>query len=288
MDFINNKYIDWNKHNNIEFYRQSIEQIIIDNYIDLTFTKIEDIQNNNKKIIIDIKSEYCRWIMNFIKKYKNEIYNFSLYNYDINDNLGKYIDENTDINNDIRNEIMEISLYCIYKKNKLGKEKFKILDNTIYFIHQKNVISIYNSKEWKFMINEIHRILKPNCKCEFVEYDFIIKNVDDGDITNKINKYFIKKFGKVNIDFIIKNTKKKYNKVETKIIKLPLYDESIFKSICIENVIIGYSYFMEDIIKVLKKKYNILLTFKEIVNILLSEWKYKKSYIEIYFISAQK
>lgn len=44
---------------------------------------------------------------------------------------------------------------------------------------------------------------------------------------------------------------------------------------------------MKDIIKTLKKN-NILLTFDEIINILLSDWDYKKSYIEIYFISAQK
>lgn len=127
MDFVNNnqKRIHWNKYNNIEFYRQYIEQNIINNFIDLTFTKLDYLQYDGIKIIINIEIGYCRWIIDFIKKYKKEMYNFSIFNYNNHDRLGEYIKENIYTKNKFKDEIMEMSLYCIYKKIKLGKEKIR-------------------------------------------------------------------------------------------------------------------------------------------------------------------
>lgn len=283
MVFSNKKLINWNKKNIIEFYRQKIEQDIIDNYIELTFTCLDYEKNDRSKIIIDIGSGYCKWLISFIRKYKKHIFNFSIYSFDNIDILGNYLKENVKLENNIKAEIIELGLYCIYLK----KDKINFMDDSVYFVYQRNMLTVYKVKEWNSTIDEIFRILKKNCVAEFVEYDFIIKNIEFESITNKINKYIGKKLD-IDINIILNKIKIKFHETKYKTIRLPLYKEDTFKGICIENVILGYTHFMDDIIILLKKKHKFILTYNEIVNILIAEWENKKSYIELYFISAKK
>lgn len=287
--FVNNKLLNWEKPDNIEFYRQPIQQSIIDNFFDLTFSfiNINEIINS-KKIIIDIGSGYGKWLNKFIKKYKNKINNFSIYSYDINDILGNYLKEFINIENRIKDEIIEIGLYCIFRKKDLRKQKIDFVDNSVYFVYQRDMITVYNLKEWKFIIKEIYRVLIFNCKCEFVEYNFIIKNVGNNDITNIINKCIEKKFKKINIDIIINMINKYFNNIDYTVKRIPLYNEYEFNGIGVENIILYYTHFMDDILKIFKKEYNNILTYNEIIDLLISEWEDNKSYIEIYFISVKK
>lgn len=286
--FTNKPLIDWNESDNIEFYRQLTQQNIIDKIFNLTFTfnnnKIE--KNDDKKIIIDIGSGYSKWLIKFIKKYKNSINMFSIYSYDINDVLGEYLKEFVDIENREKQEIIELGLYCIYKRKDLKKDKIDFPDNSVFFIYQRDMIIVYNLNEWIHVINEIHRVLKKGGKCEFVDYDFIIKNVENNSMTDIINKYVKKKV--LNINCIFDKINKTFNNVKYKIIKIPLYNESKFNGVCIENIILYYTHFIEYIIKNLKKRYNIILTYNEIISLLISEWEINKSYIELYFISMEK
>lgn len=284
MFFKNKKLINWKEPNCIEVYRQNIEQNIIDNFLKLTFTTL-DIDNSlkNKKIkIIDIETGYSKWLIKFIKIYKKDIYSFSILNLDVNDTLGHYLKNFKNIDNKVKDEMINLGLYCT-----LERDLKNVSDKSVHFVYQKNMITVFNYKEWDLFINEIFRILENNCKCEFVEYDFIIKNVENESISSKINKYIEKKIKNININTIIKKINKKFNKSNYKTIKMPLYKETIFDGICIENVILGYSHFMKDFIKTLNKK-NIKLTNNEVTNILISEWEYQKSYIELYFIYAEK
>lgn len=292
MFFKNNKQlINWNKKNDIEFYRQKIEQDIIDNYLELTFTCLDHNnleKNDRSKIIIDMGSGYCKWLIKFIKTYKKQIFNFSIYSFDNIDILGNYLNDDINIENNIKEEIIELGLHCVYIKKDLKKGKLNFLDDSIYFVYQRNMLTVYKIKEWNYTINEIFRILKKNCVAEFVEYDFIIKNIESESITNKINKYIGKKLKNIDINIILNKINEKFHETKYRSVILPLYKEDIFKGICIENVILGYTHFMDDIIILLKKKYNIILTYNEIINILTAEWENKKSYIELYFISAKK
>lgn len=292
MFFSNNKQlIDWNKKNDIEFYRQKIEQDIINTYLELTLTCLDYKnfgKNDSSKIIIDIGSGYCKWLINFIKTYKKQIYNFSIYSLDNIDILGNYLNNHINIENEIKDEIIELGLYCIYIKKDLKKEKLNFEDESVYFVYQRNMLTVYKIKEWNYTIDEIFRILKKNCAAEFVEYDFMIKNIETESITNKINKYIKNKLKNIDINIILNKINNKFYETKYKSLKLPLYKEDILKGICIENVILGYTHFMDDIIILLKKKYNIILTYNEIVNILTAEWENKKSYIELYFITAKK
>lgn len=80
----------------------------------------------------------------------------------------------------------------------------------------------------------------------------------------------------------------KFDNIKIKKIKMPLYKEDIFNGICIENVILGYSQFKDNILKMLKTTYNIVLNYDELKDILIYEWEKEKSYIEFYIICGNK
>lgn len=281
MFFLNNKkeLIDWFIYNDAEFIRQSIHQEIIEKNFNLTLNFLDHsiLQNDELNIIIDVGSGYCRWLIKFIRKHKELMNKFSIYYYDIVDNLGNYLKEFINIENDIKNEIFEIGLYCTYVKKDLKKECFDFKDNSVYFIYQRDMVNVYNLKQWKYVIKEIYRILKIDCKCEFTEYNFIIKNIEKENLTDKINNYVENKIN--NINDIVKLINKKFIKNKCQIVKLPLYKESIYNCLCIESIILFYSHFIKNIIKVLKSKYKITLTYNELI---------EKSYVEIYFITVIK
>lgn len=301
MFFINKTtLIKWKNlnTNNIEVYRQTIQQDIINKFFDLTFSPI--VEDEYQNIIIDMGSGYSRWLINFIKKYKKNISKFIIYSFDINDILGEYLKElsivekqnNSDILNkeikNIKDDIIEVGTYSIYIKKDLTKEKIDLEDNCVNFIYHRDMITVYNLKQWDNIIQEIYRLLKPGKYAEFVEYDFIIKNVKESYITNIINEYLDKKFKEININTIYNKIKKKFNNTKHVIKQIPLYDESMFNCTCIHNMILGYSHFMKDIIDILRNKHNISLTYNDISNILIAEWETNKSYIELYFISVEK
>lgn len=288
MKFLNNKkeLINWVEYNDIEFRRQSIQQDIIEKSLGLTNIDHGILQNEEINIILDIGSGYCRWLINIIRKHKLLMNKLSIYYYDIVDNLGIYLKKFVNIENSIKDEIMEIGLYCIFVKKDLKKECFDFKDNSISFIYHRDMLIVYNMKEWIFIIKEIDRVLKINCKCEFVEYSFIIKNIEKKSLTDKINNYVRSKIN--NIDEIFKKINKKWIKNKYKIIKVPLYKEPIYKCLCIESIILFYSYFITNILKVLNSKYKIVLTYNELIEILIAEWEINKSYTEIYFITVTK
>lgn len=296
MGSLNNNILNWDNLKdtmNIEIYRQYIQQEIIDKFFDLTYSPIIDNHINDKKFIVDMGSGYCRWSLKLIKKFQNMLISndIVIYNFDINDILNEYLKEILNIENDmikIKDEIIKIGYYSIYEKINLRTDKLRFTDNYIYFIYQRDMLSVYDLNQWDHIIGEIYRTLKTNCFAEFVEYDFVINNIKDGYMTNILKDYLNEKLKDINIKIILNKIKKKFNNVDYIIKKLPLYKESIFNNICIDNMILGCSHFMEDILFILKNKYDIILTYNELTDLLISEWEENKCYIKIYFISAKK
>lgn len=294
--------IKWENNNNIqEYIRQKMQQYVINKVIGLTYT---DLYFNESDItILDIGGGYSEWSSDFWKIHLNKLNKIYIYNLDINDYLGyhlrgnielesKIIYNNLEIKNEIKKnktEIIKNGFFTIYKKINLIKENIPYDDNSIYFVYHRDMITVYNEKQWCYIINEINRILKKDCYSEFVEYDFIIKNSKYNDLTFDINNFLERKFGEVNIKNIYYKIMKVFTNVKIKKIKLQLYGDSLFNKKCIDIIILGYLNIKNDILKISKNKYNNKnITFEEIINELIIEWKENKCYIELHFISAKK
>lgn len=287
--FDKKKLINWKKPDIIELYRYNIEQNIIDNFGDSTFTcfdknyEINNQEIKENKIIINIESGYSKWLTKFIEKHKQEINNFSIFNLYFNNTSDYYLNCLANIDNNVKYDFFDIGLY-----SELRKDFTYFNDDSVYFVYQRNMMTVFDYKKWVIAINEIFRILKKSCTCEFLEYDFKIKNIENNCISYKINKYIEKEINQININIIINEINKKFDNIKIKKIKMPLYKEDIFNGICIENVILGYSQFKDNILKMLKTTYNIVLNYDELKDILIYEWEKEKSYIEFYIICGNK
>lgn len=284
--FKKSKLINWKEPDIIELYRLNIEQNIIDLFGDSTFSCFnQNYINKDKdiKIIINIECGYSKWVSDFLNKNKQNMNDYAFFYIDINDISTHYLNSLADINNRVKQDLIMMAAY-----GELEKDFRNFLDESVYFIYQKNMITVFNFKEWGFMISEIFRVLKNMCVCEFIEYDFKIKKVEKNSISYKINNHIEKKLQKLNMNTIIAEINKKFTKTKIKKIIMPLYNEPIFEGACRDNVIIGYSHFAKGIIKMLRSEHGINLDQETMRKLLFSEWERDKCHIELYIISATK
>lgn len=217
---------------------------------------------------------------------KNKIYIFGIDQYDffkiINykdfENIKKVIKENLNI---------------IVNNYDVIKEGIKYKNETIDFVYQRDMISIYKIDQWDKIIKEIHRVLKYNGYVEITEYDINIKkNFNKKTIINDIYNETLIDIFKINGNEI--NIMNLYNKIalifgeeNVEIIKkeIPLYYEDNLNSIMTENMIKGYNYFKKPLLETLKLKgYD----FYESLRIIKEEWEESKAYLNLYVIIAKK
>lgn len=288
-----------------------LRQFINNDIINLTFGKIIGPQLKkiiqDKKIIIDIGCGTMTWfydilyqlkienknivplligidILDFtsiMKKLKKDVLiHYYKYNYTIEEFLvDNFILENYDVN-----------LYgLLHEKNRID------------FIYQRDMITAYNCNQWDPILNSMYDVLKVNGSIELIEYDINIKNEvldpKNNKISDILNKSLINIFKNNNIEINIENICKKvsnkfgYENVDIIKKKLPLYNEKFFNNLMLENMKIGYQYFKDPFMKILKlegiidEKY---IDFGTIMEVVIKEWEENKSYMDIYCIYARK
>lgn len=169
----------------------------------------------------------------------------------------------------------------------------KYKEETINYIFQRDMISVYNIKQWNNIINEMYRILEHDGYAEIIEYDIKIKNffninTELSDIYNetlidifKLNRQEIHTYDLYEkIITVFGRNNVKFNKI-----KIPLYYEKKFRGLMTRNMLLAYSYFKEPLSNTLKLKgYN----FNESLELLKKEWETNNSYMELYIFSAKK
>jgi ubiquinone/menaquinone biosynthesis C-methylase UbiE len=250
-----------NDYSNIEEQRQMIQHLLLYKVCDekIFLSPINKNIEYGNNLILNLGSGYSTWTNHFEELYKNVF----IYDIDINKNLYPYL-------------LID-----------LKKDKIIFKDNTIYFVYQRDMITVYENNEWIHIINEIYRVLKKDGYAEFVEYNiYVNSNQKTNCYSNMINKYLMKIFNKNNIEDICDNIKNIFSNIKIHKKILPLYNEDIFQGKCIENLIMGYNHFNSDLSYVIKEKYNI--TFTEYIDLLKNEWENNKSYMEVYIIIVQK
>lgn len=271
----------WQKSPDFEIGRQilhhKISTITCDNKLFLSCVKKFD-------LIINLGSGYGIWSINLAKDIKSgAIINIDNYEFDIHETL-KRIEENN-INFD------EQEVNIIFKNIDLKKDPICFKNNSIDFIYQRDLLSVYNMDEWNNIIKEIHRVLNNYGCIELVEYDPNIKhniNNKNNKFSEIINTYLIntlKNNKYIHNPFFIKDIMEKYFNKNDIIIKkevLPLYYNDKFKDYCINVLILSYLYFEKEIEKYIG--YN----FETFIEQLKKEWNDNKSYIELYIIYAKK
>lgn len=264
-----------NDISNIEERRQYLQQLILYIVCDCNLYMAQlDIKENIDNVygIVNLGSGYCIWTNEIINKYFKLIKNNKLYIYNID--INKNILNN---NNNSLNFIIDLKKEDLPSKN-------------MDFIYHRDMITVYENKEWNHIINQIYNSLKIKGYSEFIEYDFIVKNNEYKNIiyTNIINNYLTDIFKKNDYEYNIYNIfikiKQYFRKVEINKIKLPLYYESKYEGICVENLIMGYSHFKDGLNNILGHN----IDFENYLNLLKKEWEENKSYMELYIIIAQK
>lgn len=263
-----------------EKQRQYIQQLIIYIVCDykLYMSNLVIKENKDQKYgIVNLGAGYHIWCNEIVSKYKKMIESnkLEIFNYDINEKL-------LDLNSD--------NIYFIDYKLDLQKEE--LYSKNMDFIYHRDMIMVYKTYEWNHIINQIYESLKIQGYAEFVEYDFIVKHTNDNNYlknTNIINNYLMDLFKKNDYEYNIRNicTKIKQYFKNVKIIKkeLPLYYESKYQNICVENLTYGYKHFEKDLGEKLKIK---KINFNEYIYLLKKEWEINNSYMELYIIIAQK
>lgn len=250
-----------NDYNNIEEKRQMIQHLLLYKACNekIFLSPIDESIKYCNKLVLNLGSGYSVWTCHFEELYKNAI----VYDIDINEKLNPYL-------------LID-----------LKKDKITFMDNTIYFVYQRDMVTVYEENEWINIINEIYRVLKKDGYAEFVEYNiYVNSNQEKNYYSDIINKYLKNIFKKNNIEYICNNIKNVFSDVKIHIKKLPLYNENTFQGKCIENLIMGYNHFNPDLSFFIKERCNI--TFIEYIDFLTKEWEYNKSYIEIYIIVVKK
>lgn len=280
-----------NDTSDFEKKRQRIQQLIIYIVCDykLYMSNLDiKVNSDNKYGIVNLGSGYRVWCDEIIIKYKKMIEDnkLEICNYDINENLLKLNSDN---------------IYFIDYKIDLQKDE--LYSKNMDFIYHRDMIMVYKSDEWNHIINQIYTSIKNKGYAEFVEYNFVVKHTSDKNTiyndtinndskykyTNIINDYLTKIFKKNDYEYNINNIcikiKRRFKKVKIIINQLPLYYESKYENICVENIIYGYNHFRKDLNNILK---NDEINFEEYINLLKKEWEYNYSYMELYIIIAQK
>lgn len=193
-----------NDYSNIEEKRQMIQHLLLYKACNekIFLSPIDDFIKYNNKLILNLGSGYSVWTCHLEELYDNVI----VYDVDINEKLNPYL-------------LID-----------LKKDKITFKDNTIDFVYQRDMVTVYEDNEWINIINEIYRVLKKDGYAEFVEYNiYVNSNQKTNYYSNIINKYLMKIFDKNNIEYICNNIKIVFSDVRIYIKKLPLYDESIFQ-----------------------------------------------------------
>lgn len=263
-------YSIWEDIENYEKIRQDEQQKILDITLNnkLFLSNIED---NNTYIVLDLGSGYCNWAKNVEKKYSN----FCIFNIDI---INYYIP---------KTELM----YFI--KNDLKRENIKFKDNTVHFIYNRDMITVYETFEWDHIINEIYRVLVKDGFFEIIEYDITIKHntIIKKNISDIFDKYLKDYLKQNNFEYNINNLYNKVNKIFNAQnnyfkIKLPLYYENKYEGKCFYNYILGLKHFKKDLDYILNSKYNI--DFDKGIEMLENEIEQNQSYMELNIIYGKK
>lgn len=271
----------WMKNNNFEFQRQILHQEITYKACNNKLI-LSQIDSNSNKIVLNLGSGYGIWSYKICKEYDIDcIINIDINFFDIYENINEnidYIENYYDLN-------------IIFENTDLKKGIIKFRNNTIDFIYQRDMISVYNRIEWENILKEIYRVLKNKGYVEIVEYNFMIKHKKNPKlIYNKcseiINLYLKNIFNINNYIYepiLIKHMLNLYFKnVDVKIIELPLYSEKKFEGHCVELLIKSYKHMKEEIEKIIP------YTFDIFIDKLKKEWINNESYIELYIIYSQK
>lgn len=285
----------WKEIPETELKRQVLHHEIVykacNNKLSVFFIKdiIDEIKKDKKGIILNLGSGYGIWSRKFVEEYEEngililiididvEIEKYIIYK--ISDNFEKYLNNS-------------LGFSIIPDKSDL-KNKINYKNNTINYIYQRDMISIYNNFEWDHLLSEIYRVLKNGGYFEIVEYNFIVKHEDNNNshiftdiIINYLKELFDKNNHIYNSEILYNKVKNWFKIVEISSKKLPLYYENIYKGICIDNLLLGFNNIRQELDKVLKN--NVKCSFDESLKILKNEWYINKSYIEIYFIYGRK
>lgn len=233
-------------------------------------------QIKNDCVIINLGSGYGIWTHNVSILYNNSCF----VNIDIIDHYKIFCKEFFE-----EGIIQQPNIY--FDKIDLKKDNIKFKDNSVDFIYQRDMLSVYNFIEWQNIINEMNRVLKKDGYIELVEFDFIIKhknNIND-KFSKIVNNYLIDIFKKNNYiykpNILIDILKECFILNKTDVIKLPLYYNNTFKDHCIEDLIISYEYVKDEIEKIC------FCDFDELILKLKNEWVINESYIELYIISGK-
>lgn len=284
-----NKFWDNNDINKdkIEIYRQFINHSIII----LSLEELYILKNITKDnfIILDIGCGVMSWeneIINIDKN--NKTYDFYIFCIDKH-NFFKNINRN-DFGG-IKKIVDEVKI--IFEIYDVINEGLKHENETIDYVFQRDMISVYKFYQWEYIINEIYHVLKNNCYAEIIEYDINIKNEvnEKKTITEIYNKTLIDIF-KINgqetdILKIYEKIKLIFGEKNVNIFKkrLPLYYEDNLKGLMARNMILGYSYFEKPLSETLNLKG---YEFNESLKFLKEEWELNKAYMELYVIIAKK
>ena len=262
-----NKILDklWNNNNinkdEIEIYRQIINNTIMNISIEKIYISPIIIKNDFK--ILDIGCGIMTWEKELINP--SNQYNIFIYCVDKHNYFKNISDEDFGGVKKITHEVN------IIKENyDVTIDGLKYKDNTINYIFQRDMISVYNIKQWNIIIKEMYRILEHEGYAELIEYDIKIKNIFN------INTELSDIYNETLIDIFKLNRQEIYT--------YDLYEKKL-RGLMTRNMLLAYSYFKEPLSNTLKLKgYN----FNESLEILKKEWETNNSYMEIYIFSAKK
>lgn len=264
----------WLKKFNFELQRQ-----ILHNEISYKACGNKLIISPIKKMdmILNLGSGYSMWSYDICKEYDVgcivdiDINEFNIYDYLEKDEIDNY---------------SEVKILNINIDLKKGCINFK--DNTIDFIYQRDMLSVYNDLEWKNIVKDIKRVLKKGAYVEFVEFNFIVNHNKSNKVvfSNLVNNYLIATFNRNNYiykpDILIKILEEHFKTIKIKIVELPLYYSEDFKYFCIDDLIISYKYIEDEINKIYPQG------FDKFIEEIKKEWIFNESYIELYIISVKK
>lgn len=271
----------YNLWNNVEIFeevRQNIQQEILNISLnnELFISNIDNNNDNNYYLILNLGSGYCIWSKKILEKYNS----FYIFNIDI-------IDYYKIKNNRNDETLME------FNKTNLKNEKLRFKNNSVYYIYNRDMITVYNIEEWDHVINEIYRVLKVDGFFEIIEYDVSIKHTTilKTKVTDIFDSYLINYLKNHNFEYNINILYNKINKIfETSInrliIKLPLYYENKYEGKCFYNYILGLKHFKNDLDGILKSKINI--DFDKSIDLLEEEIEQNKSYMQLNIIYGKK
>lgn len=253
--------------------RQMLQQDILDISLNNNLFLSNIIADNDKyHLVLNLGSGYCMWSKKILEKFKNF--------YIINIDIINYYKNNDEILMDFQNV-------------NLKKDKIKFKDNTVSYIYNRDMITVYDFYEWDNILNEIYRVLINNGSFEIVEYDVSIKHntifkTNVTDIFDKYLKDYLKQNNLDNIHSLYNKINKLFKNSDIKHvkIKLPLYYESKYKGMCFFNYILGLKHFKKELDSILKTKINV--DFDEAINILQEELDQNKSYMELNIIYGKK